>query len=160
MSDREILRCGLFLCAAASLLLSACPWRPPLACGAEEACPRGFVCSEGICLLDSDEPDACVAEYAYVDGECRQACSAAQGFLSEAACCEAHPEACDNAIDRCPAEPPADEEILVALVDLTCEYGEECCCGECRPSKICTGVAGEELGCFFSDWCLNPVCQD
>ena len=158
MSDRDMLRCGLMLFAAASMLLIGCPRREPLLCGAQESCPRGLVCSEGVCIKDRDvEPDACVGEYAFVDGECREECGP---FGSEATCCEAHPEACDNAIDRCPSEPPADEEVLVALVDLNCEYGEECCCGTCRPSKICTALAGEELGCFLTDWCLNPSCQE
>jgi hypothetical protein len=162
MSDRDMLRCGLMLFAAASMLLVACPRREPLLCGAQESCPRGLVCSEGICIKDrEDEPDACIAtEYALVDGECRLECSQSTMYPSEAACCDAHPEACDNAIDRCPSEPPGAEEVLVALVDLRCEYGEECCCGSCQPSKICTALAGEELGCFNTDWCLNPSCQE
>ena len=154
----SMLRRGLMLFAAAGMLLVGCPRREPLLCGAQESCPRGLVCSEGICIKErEEEPDACVGAYALVDGECRQACGP---YASEAACCEAHPEACDNEIDRCPSEPPVGEEVLVALVDLNCEYGEECCCGTCRPSQICTALAGEELGCFLTDWCLNPSCQD
>jgi len=160
MSERNMLRCGLVLVAAASFLLVACPRREPLLCGAQEACPRGFVCDKGVCIENREEPDACVPQYALAEGECRPECGAATTYPSEAACCAAHPEACDNAIDRCPSEPPGDEEILVALVDLTCRYGEECCCGVCQPSKICSAFAGEELGCFLTDWCLNPSCQE
>jgi hypothetical protein len=157
MSDRQILRRGLFCFAAACLLLVACPRHAPLLCGASEACPSGYVCSESICIRDQAPPDAC-SGYSYVNGECLADCQRSGAYADEAACCEAHPDACDNAISRCPAEPPADDETLVATVDLTCEYGEECCCGSCGPSKICSAFAGEELGCFFSDWCLNRSC--
>jgi hypothetical protein len=160
MSDRDMLRCGLVLFAAASWLLVACPGREPLLCGAQELCPRGFACSDGVCIKDTEEPDACVAEYAVVNGECRRECNQSTTYADKAACCEAHPEACDNVIDRCPSEPPADDVSLVTIVDLRCEYGEECCCGTCRPSKICSGFAGEELGCFFTDWCLNQSCEE
>lgn len=163
MSERDMLRCG-FVLMAASLLLAACPKRVPLWCGPQEACPRGFVCSDGLCIKEREqpepEPDACVPEYAYVDGECRLECDQSTVYPDEAACCEAHPDACDNEIDRCPSEPPQGDQTLIALVELRCEYGEECCCGECQPSRICSALEGEELGCFFTDFCLNPSCPE
>ena len=159
MSDREIPRSGLVLFALASLLLAACPKHPLMLCGAADDCPSGYVCAEGVCSPGTvEEPDACVEAYAYVDGECRLSCGEATTFADEAACCAAHPDACDDAIDSCPPSPPSTE--LVARVDLRCEYGEECCCGSCRPSMICSALAGEELGCFYSDWCLNPSCDN
>jgi hypothetical protein len=37
----------------------------------------------------------------------------------------------------------------------TCEWGNECCCGKCYPSFICTCQAGT-WACLYSDACLLP----
>jgi hypothetical protein len=50
MRNREL----LVLSALSCLLLAACPRHEPLLCGVEESCPRGFACSEGVCVKDSD----------------------------------------------------------------------------------------------------------
>ncbi|MBM4355478.1 MAG: hypothetical protein FJ109_17100, partial [Deltaproteobacteria bacterium] len=42
--------------------------------------------------------------------------------------------------------------------DLHCEYGEECCCGECEPSLVCNCMSGT-WGCYYTDACLGPWCQ-
>lgn len=60
---------------------------------------------------------------------------------------------------NCPAEPPLDETII-APEALSCAYGQECCCGKCYPSIMCTAQAGEEIGCFYTEACMNPQCAD
>jgi hypothetical protein len=57
----------------------------------------------------------------------------------------------------CPAElptaPPAP-----CQGELHCEYGEECCCGDCSPSLVCDCQAGS-FACYYTDACLGPWCQ-
>src|SRR5262245_45806892 len=57
----------------------------------------------------------------------------------------------------CPEQPPLDETII-APEALSCSYGEECCCGKCYPKIMCTAQAGEEIGCFYTEACMNPSC--
>ena len=40
-----------------------------------------------------------------------------------------------------------------------CEIGEECCCGECSPSLVCT-CAGGTWACYYTDFCMRPPCPD
>lgn len=67
---------------------------------------------------------------------------------------------CQTPITRCPAQPPADPSVVIAAVDLRCEYGQECCCGACYPSQICIAAAGESLGCLNTDMCLVQTCGE
>lgn len=61
---------------------------------------------------------------------------------------------------QCPAQPPLDESVI-ATEALSCSYGQECCCGKCYPSIICSAEeAGEEIGCFYTDACLIQQCPD
>ena len=57
----------------------------------------------------------------------------------------------------CPAEAPLGIEACDG--ELSCEYGEECCCGECYPSLICNCTDGR-WGCYFTDACLHPGCEE
>ena len=41
----------------------------------------------------------------------------------------------------------------------TCSYGQECCCGECSASFVCT-CAGGTWACYYTDFCLRPGCPD
>eukprot|EP00978_Attheya_sp_CCMP212_P034996 scaffold149987_cov67-Attheya_sp.AAC.1 len=41
---------------------------------------------------------------------------------------------------------------------LTCEYGEECCCGECHTSLKCECGNDSTFMCFFMDRCMRPNC--
>jgi hypothetical protein len=43
--------------------------------------------------------------------------------------------------------------------NLTCEYGTECCCGQCYPSTVCTCMEGG-WGCYATDACMIPGCPD
>jgi hypothetical protein len=65
---------------------------------------------------------------------------------------------CESTSMGCPDQPPLDETVI-ASVDLRCNYGEECCCGVCHPNMICSALAGEEIGCFFSEACMLPQCD-
>ncbi len=42
---------------------------------------------------------------------------------------------------------------------LHCEYGTECCCGQCHPSLVCQ-CGGGQFGCYYTDACLIPDCPD
>lgn len=37
----------------------------------------------------------------------------------------------------------------------TCEWGQECCCGKCYPSLVCTCQNGK-WACYYTDACLLP----
>lgn len=41
----------------------------------------------------------------------------------------------------------------------TCSYGQECCCGQCSASLVCT-CAGGSWACYYTDFCLRPGCGD
>ena len=38
-----------------------------------------------------------------------------------------------------------------------CEMGEECCCGECQPEKVCRCSEGR-WDCGWTDFCMDPMC--
>ncbi|MFO0746188.1 MAG: hypothetical protein U1F43_11010 [Myxococcota bacterium] len=40
-----------------------------------------------------------------------------------------------------------------------CDLGQECCCGACHPSLVCSCGAGQ-WACFYTDACLVPACPD
>jgi hypothetical protein len=41
---------------------------------------------------------------------------------------------------------------------LTCNVGQECCCGECFPSLRCTCTGGQ-FSCYYTDACMRPACS-
>jgi|GEM_PF-1557895 len=59
--------------------------------------------------------------------------------------------------EGCPAAEPAPNGACVG-VD-TCSYGQECCCGQCSASFVCTCAAGS-WACYYTDFCLRPGCDD
>lgn len=58
---------------------------------------------------------------------------------------------------------PAQEAVIGASCDAAsqegkqCTYGEECCCGQCYPSLVCT-CSGGQYACLSTDACLRPGC--
>lgn len=38
-----------------------------------------------------------------------------------------------------------------------CEIGQECCCGKCHPSMVCS-CAGGTWACYYTDACMIPGC--
>jgi len=45
-------------------------------------------------------------------------------------------------------------------VGLTCTFGgEECCCGVCHPSLVCTCTDDLAYQCYHTDACLRPSCD-
>ncbi len=67
--------------------------------------------------------------------------------------------ACPEPVEtQCPDDPFADSSVVYED-GLRCEYGEECCCGECSPSLVCTGTGEAGLACFNTDFCLAPQCE-
>jgi hypothetical protein len=59
------------------------------------------------------------------------------------------------AVETCPEVPPIQSPV-VASSTLHCEYGQECCCGACAPSLVCSAEAGEMFRCYNTDFCLRP----
>jgi hypothetical protein len=57
---------------------------------------------------------------------------------------------------RCPAEAPSSG---ACTGELTCEYGEESCCGETFPALVCFCSDGT-WSCGSTDACLRPGCPD
>jgi len=42
---------------------------------------------------------------------------------------------------------------------LVCQYGTECCCGQCHPAMVCE-CFGNGWGCYATDACMIPACPD
>ncbi len=62
-------------------------------------------------------------------------------------------------VGTCPASPGIGATCSSA--GLVCNYGEECCCGKCYPSTVCT-CDGKGWGCYATDACMLPPgsCDD
>ena len=117
---------------------------PDPSCG---ECPDDFMSADG---------DPCLVEGQVCGGGCTDPCS----FCNTLTCqdgtwiwMEIFP---DPACEQCPAEAPIGEEGCHA--GLHCEWGEECCCGECHPSLVCDCVDGGMWGCYYTDACMIPEC--
>jgi hypothetical protein len=58
----------------------------------------------------------------------------------------------------CPADPFSEK---CAIPGQKCEIGQECCCGQCYPSLVCTcGAAGQAWSCSNTDACMISSCPD
>lgn len=58
----------------------------------------------------------------------------------------------------CPVEPAIG--VLGACGETrTCEYGQECCCGNCYAEMVCR-CDGERWSCYATDSCMIPGCPD
>lgn len=119
---------------------SECPSPPGLSmCEGQIAvqnAPRG-VCDQGFCTVGGEEAT-------------RTDCEALGRVCQEGMCVEGH--------FGCPPE----ANVIGAACDasqegVVCEYGTECCCGECHPSLVCT-CGGGQFGCFATDACLIQGC--
>ena len=62
-----------------------------------------------------------------------------------------------DASGACPAEPPIG--VGACSGDAQCKYGQECCCGECHPSVVCS-CEGGTWACYATDACLVAGCPD
>jgi hypothetical protein len=58
----------------------------------------------------------------------------------------------------CPSQAPIGIQMYCGEVR-TCEYGTECCCGQCYASTVCT-CNGEGWGCYATDACMVVSCPD
>ncbi|MEJ7733858.1 MAG: hypothetical protein WKG00_32270 [Polyangiaceae bacterium] len=61
-----------------------------------------------------------------------------------------------GAASNCPAAQPRGRESC-SDDGLVCEYGDECCCGQCFPSYGCV-CSGGVWGCSYTDACFAPSC--
>lgn len=126
-------------------------------CAGEEICVRGQ------CVLP-DDPATCMAYWEgwerNEDGECV--------FASTSGCSNPYPYASEEECEADTATPVStcpendvfgpDDYVNVSDSALRCEYGEECCCGECHPSLVCNAAAGEGFVCYATDACMIPGC--
>ncbi len=62
----------------------------------------------------------------------------------------------DGSTGVCPSEFPSGS---CSDEGLRCEYGQECCCGECFPSLVATCSGGSWAG-MNTDACFRPGCPD
>lgn len=67
--------------------------------------------------------------------------------------------ATDAAAGACPAEPPFGVTEACPSDGLRCEFGQECCCGQCFASVVCLCTAAG-WGCYATDACMVPACLD
>ncbi|TNF28238.1 MAG: hypothetical protein EP329_18235 [Deltaproteobacteria bacterium] len=63
----------------------------------------------------------------------------------------------EDVVGACPASEPLGDSC--ATDGLHCDYGQECCCGQCYPSISCT-CAGGTWACLATDACFSPSCPD
>jgi len=66
------------------------------------------------------------------------------------------PDPGDAGPGACPPEPVLQG---TCTGPLQCEYGQECCCGQCHPSLVCNCLEGS-WGCYATDACMIPGCPD
>jgi hypothetical protein len=126
---------------------SACPAEAPGA----EACPQdGLRCEYG-------QECCCGQCYPSLVYTCNGGRWGA--YYTDACLIPACPDAGagDSGTAGCPAEAPGGG--ACAEEGLRCEYGEECCCGQCYPSLVYTCNGGQWAG-FNTDACLRPSCPD
>lgn len=116
-------------------------------------CDKTQLCEAGVCVSNGDCDTYFEGWYRDADGACVQGrkFGCQDPFFDSQSACEA-------VVDACPAEAFPDPAISAAR-SLTCEYGQECCCGQCYPSVVCEAEAGEGFGCFYTDACLVSICD-
>lgn len=126
-------------------------------------CDTHFLCDDGLCVFNGDCEAWFQGWFVNADGECekggKSGCNNPFEFHSNKEC-----EASLNT--EVLTECPEDSEVFfgtgerpTAAKDLRCEYGEECCCGECHPSLVCHADAGQQFGCYATDACMIPGCS-
>lgn len=120
------------------------------ACGFDEECRcrEGlWTCVSPVCLVDvADTPSE------DLPGEDGMAdLPSAPDALSDPS-----PDPGDAGPAGCPEEPMLQGKCIAPL---RCEYGQECCCGQCFPSLVCNCLDGT-WGCYATDACMIPGCPD
>ncbi len=64
-----------------------------------------------------------------------------------------------NQTATCPVDPPIGKNGCTKPA-LTCNYGQECCCGTCHPSTVCSCNSDGTWACYATDACMIPSCPD
>ncbi|MEO1271054.1 MAG: hypothetical protein AAFX99_23435 [Myxococcota bacterium] len=121
---------------------SACNTPNPSITCQDTGCPEGQVClptNDASCVSSS-----CTCE----DGS----------WLCTDDCGQPHACTDDIAPSVCPEQPPIGRDEACAP-NTECNYGQECCCGECYASTVCLCDANGQWSCFASDACFNPSCE-
>jgi len=110
---------------------------PSLTCR-QTGCAPGFACV--------DVPGGCVPSSCSCGDDGTWVCTEDCGSAA----------ACEPVEGACPAEPAINE----ACTDegVSCAWGEECCCGTCSPSLVCTCASGS-WACYATDACFIPSCE-
>ncbi len=147
-------------------------------------CQQGYICTQGECIPDGTACEAnedCPPNQQCLAGECGpiDTCDAWwEGYYTDrggncvygsgSGCDNPFPyatlEACQNANGTlCPDDPFAENDgarFAPIPAEIVCEYGEECCCGECYPSLVCTSTGDGDWACYNTDACMVPSCGD
>lgn len=118
-----------------------CEGRDPSVTCLDTGCTDGFEC------VPSDD-DSCVPSSCSCDDE---------GWMCTADCGQNYVCAPATA-GSCPVAEPIGETCDPADDGLSCEWGTECCCGECFPSTVCECTGGS-WACYATDACMIPSCE-
>jgi hypothetical protein len=152
----------------ACLANDSCLGRPPESCadGGTNECPASANPNDP-CNLP--EGTACTFGQECCCGECYPSlnCICSNGTFTCAStdACLGAPSQCPDAgtddagPQACPVTEPLPGQACSLEPQAICEYGEECCCDQCYPSRTCRCVDGR-FGCLYTDACLRPPCQD
>ncbi|MFT6397590.1 MAG: hypothetical protein ACJAYU_002344 [Bradymonadia bacterium] len=125
---------------------------------ASDASPDVVTCEgsdPSLSCIDSGCPDGQICEE--VEGGCAASvCACDDGeWLCTADC---GPEyACVPEDPACSSEPPIGETCSAANEGVSCEWGTECCCGDCFASTFCDCTDGV-WGCGATDACFIGSC--
>jgi|GEM_PF-1162477 len=138
---------------------------PGGACSGAAHCESGQECCCGECyastVCDCAEGTwVCYATDACYSPQCADTSSSEDTSLPDVILPQDVSDASDSVDDTtasCPAEVPAGGSCTVDGLD--CDYGQECCCGDCFPSTSCT-CAGGTWACLATDACFIPSCGD
>jgi hypothetical protein len=170
VASPDALADGSALDATTKDTASGCPTAPPDTpgtCDAIMACEYGEECCCGecypavVCSCDGaawscHATDACLGcvDAGAPDATADAADAGDTGTAPDVDTADTGEEP-DTGTPTCPAEAP----VGMSGCDgpATCEYGEECCCGECYASLVCA-CSGGSWSCHATDACLIAGC--
>jgi len=128
------------------------------------------VCTETNSTCEGPDPSKTCEDTGCADGFGCQAVDDGACVPSECACEEGRwtctedcgqPYAClpDSVGTLCPERDPFGTTCDPALNTMSCDYGEECCCGSCSPSLVCDCSDTGEWTCYNTDACNIGSCE-
>lgn len=153
--------CAQGNCSDQVCAISRCKGGPCDPCDNLMDCDTYFRCDDGLCVSNGECDQWFEGWFVNTADECEEGgksgCNDPFEFHSK--------KDCEASLNTEPlSECPEDSDVFfagerpTAAVDLACEYGEECCCGECHPSLVCNADAGKTVQCYYTDACMIVGC--